>query len=177
MKTVKLAACLLLLLPLPGQPRDSDRDQPIHVEADQLELREKEGISIYQGNVKLVQGTLEIESDRLVIHFNQDNELTLMEMTGDLAKMRQIDNDGQPLYGEAEQIDYSEKDGLLIMRRSAYLDRAGDDIRSELIRFNTATSGIEAGGEQSSDRVRMVIKPRNDANGDSTAGGAADGND
>ena len=60
------------------------------------------------------------------------------------------------------------------MRRSAYLDRAGDDIRSELIRFNTATNGIEAGGEQSDDRVKMVIKPRSAANGGSAADDASD---
>ena len=170
MKTASYLVCLLLLLPLSSHSMDSDRDQPIHVEADQLELREKEGISIYEGNVKLVQGSLEIESDRLVVHFNANNELTLMEMTGKLATFRQLDNDQRPLYGEAEQIDYSESEGLLIMRRSAYLDRAGDDIRSELIRYNTVTRGIEAGGEQSSDRVKMVIKPGNPANDNNATG-------
>ena len=170
MKKVSFLACLLSVLPLSLSAMDSDREQPIHVEADQLELREKEGISIYQGNVKLVQGSLEIESDRLVIHFDADNNLALMEMTGKLATFRQLDNDQQPLYGEAEQIDYDESRGLLIMRRSAYLDRAGDDIRSELIRFNTTTNGIEAGGEQSNDRVKMVIKPRSPENGDDATG-------
>ena len=123
MKRVSFLACLLGLLPFSLPAMDSDREQPIHVEADQLELREKEGISIYEGNVKLVQGSLEIESDRLVIHFDADSNLTLMEMTGQLATFRQLDNDRQPLYGEAEQIDYDESKGLLIMRRSAYLDR------------------------------------------------------
>jgi len=51
----------------------------------------------------------------------------------------------------------------LIMRQSAYLDRAGDVIRSDLIRLNTLTNGIEAGDSQSDKPVKMVIKPRKPA--------------
>jgi lipopolysaccharide export system protein LptA len=167
MKTVKPIALLTLLLPglllglLPLQSiaLDSDREQAIEVEADRLEVREQENISIYEGNVKLVQGSLNISSDRLVIHFNDANELTLMEMTGQPARFRQLDNERQEMLGEAQQIDYTESESLLLLRRSAYLKHAGDEIRSDLIRFNTDTNGIEAGGTQSDERVKMVIKP------------------
>ena len=167
MKTVKPIALLTLLLPglllglLPLQSiaLDSDREQAIEVEADHLEVREQENISIYEGNVKLVQGSLNISSDRLVIHFNDANELTLMEMTGQPARFRQLDNERQEMLGEAQQIDYTESESLLLLRRSAYLKHAGDEIRSDLIRFNTDTNGIEAGGTQSDERVKMVIKP------------------
>ena len=162
MKTVSPIALLflLLLLPLQATALDSDRDQPIEVEADRLEVREQENISIYEGNVKLVQGSLNISSDRLVIHLNDANEITLMEMTGQPARFRQLDNQQQEMLGEAEQIDYTETESLLLLRRSAHLDHAGDVIRSDLIRFNTDTNGIEAGGGQSDERVKMVIKPR-----------------
>lgn len=174
MKTVNPIALVLLLVTLPCAALDSDREQPIHVEADRLEVREQENVSIYEGNVKLVQGSLEINSERLVIHFNAANELTLMEMTGKPATLRQLDNQQQELYGEAEQIDYSEVKSLLIMRQSAFLDHAGDTIKSDLIRLNTATNGIEAGGTQTDERVKMVIKPRNSApaNAPTTEAGA-----
>ena len=103
MKTVNPLALLLLLLLLPLRlaALDSDGDQPIEVEADRLEVRELENISIYEGKVKLVQGSLVINSDRLVIHFNDANELTLMEMTGTPAKFRQLDNDQREMRGQA----------------------------------------------------------------------------
>jgi lipopolysaccharide export system protein LptA len=160
MKTVNPIALLLLLLPLQSIAMDSDRDQVIEVEADRLEVREQERISIYEGNVKLVQGSLNISSDRLVIHFNDANELTLMEMTGQPARFRQLDNERQEMVGEAEQIDYTESESLLLLRGSAYLRHVDDVIKSDLIRFNTDTNGIEAGGTQSDERVKMVIKPR-----------------
>ena len=168
MKTVDSIVYLLLLmlLPLHCWAMDSDRDQPINIEADQLEIREQENVSIYQGNVLLVQGSLRINSDRMVIHFNEDSELTLMEMTGNPAKFQQLDNAQQQIRGEAEQIDYSDVDSLLILRRKASLDQAGKVITSDLIRVNTATSGLEAGGAQSDVRTTIVIPPRKAATPD-----------
>jgi lipopolysaccharide export system protein LptA len=123
-------------------------------------VREQENISIYVGNVKLVQGSLHVNSDRLVIHFNDAKELTLIEMTGKPATLRQLDNLQQQIFGEAEQIDHSEAESTIIMRRSACLDQDGDIIRSDLIRLNTATNAIEAGGSESKERVTMVINPQ-----------------
>jgi lipopolysaccharide export system protein LptA len=163
MKKVRTVVYLFLLLPLHCWAADSDRDQPINIEADQLEIREQENISIYQGNVQLVQGSLRINSDRLVIHFNEDNELTMMEMTGNLAKFQQLDNAQQLIRGEAEQIDYSDLDSLLILRRRASLDQDGKVINSDLIRYDTATNSLEAGGAQSDVRTTVVIPPRKTA--------------
>ena len=161
MKTANpFALLLLLLLPLQSVALDSDRNQPIEVEADRLEVREQENISIYEGNVKLVQGSLVITSDLLVIHFNDANELTLMEMSGQPAHFRQLDNQQQEMLGEAEQIDYTESRSLLEMRRSARFRHAGDEIQGELIRINTETNAIEARGGETEGRVKMVIKPR-----------------
>ncbi len=162
MKTANVLAILLLLLPLQSVALDSDRNQPIEVEADRLEVREQENISVYEGNVKLVQGSLVITSDLLVMHFNDANELTLMEMSGQPALFRQLDNEQNEMLGEAQQIDYTESSSLLEMRRSAYFRHAGNEIRGELILINTETNSIEAGGTNTDDRVKMVIKPRPD---------------
>ena len=71
------------------------------------------------GNVTLVQGSLEINADRVVIHFNEANELILMEMTGTPATFRQLDDDQQEILGEALQIDYTQSESLLELRNSA----------------------------------------------------------
>ena len=164
MKIVRTLSILLLLLPLRLAALDSDGDQPIEVEADRLEVREQESISIYEGKVKLVQGSLVINSDRLVIHFNDANELTLMEMTGTPARFRLLDNEQREMKGQAEQIDYTESKSLLELRRSARFDHAGDTIESDLIRVNTENNNIEAGSTQSEERVKMLIKPKQNAN-------------
>lgn len=163
MGIVRTLALLVLLLPCQLWALSTDRDQPIEVEADELEVRELERISIYLGNVKLVQGSLEINADRVVLHFNEANDLTLMEMTGTPATLRQLDDNQQEFRGEAKQIDYTQSDSMLILRDSARLSQAGDTIESDLIRINTQNNSLQAGSIESEQRVKMLIQPKQDA--------------
>jgi len=159
--------CALLLLLLPGQlwALATDGEQPIEVEADELEVRDKEKISIYLGNVTLVQGSLEISADRVVIHFNEANELILMKMTGTPATFRQLNDDQQEILGEALQIDYTQSESLLELRDSARISQAGDIIESDLIRINTESSSMQAGSAESDQRVKMLIQPKQSSTG------------
>ena len=45
---------LLLLVPLTAAALSTDRDQPIELEADQAELDNSTGVSVYSGNVRFV---------------------------------------------------------------------------------------------------------------------------
>jgi len=163
MKIVKAVALFLLLLPTQLWALASDGDQQIEVEANSLEVREAENISIYEGNVNLVQGSLQISCDRMVIHFNDANELQLIEMTGDPASLRQLDDDQQEMLGQAKQIDYIEAQSLIELRGTARFDHAGDIIEGDLIRINTESNAIQAGSSESDRRVKMLIKPRQDS--------------
>lgn len=151
---------LSLLLPLQLQALSSDSEQAIEVEADRLEVRDAERISIYEGNVSLVQGSLQIHSDRLVIHFGAAGELLLMEMSGSPARFRQLDEAQQELVGEAAQIDYMESESTLELRGKARFRHAGDSIESNLIRINTENNAISAGSNQADERVKMLIQPK-----------------
>ena len=151
---------LLCCLPLPCWALPGDSEQPIEVEADRLEVRDEDNLSIYQGNVRLLQGSLEITSDRLVIHFNDQRELVLMEMTGSPARFRQLDDERREMLGEAQQINYTEPESMLELLRSARFSHAGDTIEGERIRIDTERNSIEAGGEDDEQRVKMLIQPR-----------------
>ncbi|MCP4433159.1 MAG: lipopolysaccharide transport periplasmic protein LptA [Gammaproteobacteria bacterium] len=139
---------------------DGDRDQPIQVEADTLEIRDDENISIYSGNVSLIQGSMQIRSDRLVIHFNDENELLLLEMTGNPATFRQLSNDNKEMFGQADKLDYHEPKSLLILSGSARFDNNGDTIEGSSIRINTISDYIEASSSKPDERVRVVIQPK-----------------
>ncbi len=165
MKTVKPALLLLLLTAVNGAAAlSTDSEQPIAVEADSLEVRDGENISIYRGNVKLRQGSLEIDSDQLVIRFNEKRELETMEMTGRPARFRQLDDERQEMLGQALQINYTESRSLLELFDEARFSHAGDTIESDLIRVNTDDNSIEAGGDNASERVKMLIQPRQGSN-------------
>lgn len=162
-RTASLLALLLMLAPAGVRALGSDSEQPISVEADSLEVRDQENVSIYQGNVSLTQGSLEISSDRLVIHFDESRDLVLLEMTGTPARFRQLDDEQQEMVGEARQINYAGSGALLELIDEARFTHAGDTIESSRIRINTRDNSIQAGSEDSGERVKMVIQPKSGA--------------
>lgn len=155
-----LVIALLLSTPLSLFAASSDREQPIQVEADKLEVRDDDNISTYSGNVRLIQGSLGIRSDLLVIHFDDNNDLVLMEMTGTPATFRQLNDDNQEMLGQADKIDYRQAESLLILQGNASFNNNGDTIKSSSIRINTENDHIEALSPEPDQRVRVVIQPK-----------------
>lgn len=162
MKTASLpiVALALALLPITLLGASNDKKQPIQVEADSLEIRDSDNISIYSGNVRLAQGSLLIHSDRLVMHFNDEKELVLMEMTGKPATFRQLNDEQNEMLGQADKLVYHETESLLVLQGNARFSNKGDTIESSSIRINTETDYIEAASTEPDERVRMIIQPK-----------------
>ncbi|GBF29924.1 lipopolysaccharide export system protein LptA [bacterium MnTg03] len=150
---------LILLLPLQLFALSSDQQQPIQVEADSLEIRDQENISIYTGNVLMNQGSLEISCEQLTLHFDDQKEIILMEMTGAPATYRQLDDDKQELNGQADQMQYRQSESILVMTGNARFIYKGNKIESNIIRISTDNQGIQAGSSETDDRVKMLIQP------------------
>ena len=161
-KQIFAIVLLLVLSPLQAYAAATDKKQPIHIEADSLEVRDDDNISIYSGNVRLEQGSLLMKADRLVIYFNAEKDLELMEMTGSPATFRQLDDDNREMLGEADKLDYHESKSLLVLEGNARFSSDGDTIESSSIRINTENDNIEAASPEADKRVRMVIQPKPD---------------
>lgn len=157
-KTLALLVALTCALPLVALT--SDREQPINIEADKLEIDESRHISIYQGNVQMQQGSLQIQANRIILHFNADNELQWMEIKGKPARFQQLNDQQQQLNGSALNIDYHQAESLMEMRGNARFNSDQDSLESEHIRINTSNNVLEAGDADGKGRVRMLIQPR-----------------
>ena len=44
-------------------------DEPIQIESDRLEVRDKESMAIFSGNVSVVQGTTLLKSGKMTVHY------------------------------------------------------------------------------------------------------------
>jgi lipopolysaccharide export system protein LptA len=150
---------LYSLVPLQASALSSDAQQPIHVEADSLEVREVEKISIYSGKVSLKQGSLEIQGELLTLYFNDKKEITKMILTGNPATFRQLDDQQQEIRGRAEQMEYRQSKSTFILLNNAQLTHLGDTIESNRIKIDSVTGSVVAGSKNTDDRVRMLIQP------------------
>ena len=94
----KLLLICLLLTQIIGvnnaMARSDDRDKPIHITADTAELNDKTGISIYRGDVKMVQGTTILTGDIVTIHSNEATVEKVISI-GNLATYQETTDDGE----------------------------------------------------------------------------------
>ena len=158
---MRLTALLLLCLPALACALASDRDQPITIEADRATFKEKENISIYQGNVYLNQGTLRLYGNTMTVT-TKDDHIEKAVLTGNPATMLQRP-DGQDIdqHAEARRMEYQAADGLMILTGAARVWQTdGKELRSEKIIYdinrNTANAGESGGG----DRVHITLQPK-----------------
>ena len=63
----------------------TDKDQPIEIEADTADLDNKKGVTIYRGNVVLIQGSVRMTGDIMTVYF-KDDELDILIMEGKPAR-------------------------------------------------------------------------------------------
>ena len=136
---------LLLCLPALAYGLAADRDQPITIEADKATLKEKEGVSIYQGNVYLTQGTLKLHGDTLTVHTKADH-VDKAVLTGNPATFLQRP-DGQDVDQHAEAA-------------ARVWQTDGKEFRSEKIIYDITKNTVNAGGSIGGDRVHITLQPK-----------------
>ena len=139
---------------------ESDASQPVYIDSNTASYNDKKGISIYTGNVITVQGSLHIESDKLVVYL-KNGDVDKMVFTGKPAKFRQLPGKGKEMiYGEGLTGEYYPSQNKLILIEEAVVSQGNTRSASRIITYDSKNSLIKA-GEKSSDskRVHSVFKP------------------
>ena len=151
-------ALLLLLLPVTGWGLTSDRSQPVNIEADKATVNEKTGYSVYEGNVKVQQGTLVLQGSKMTVQL-KDNSIDTFVLTGDPATSRQRpDGEESDQHAEARRIEFYAKDDRIILLENARVWRSDvKELRSDRIVFDLKSDTFNAGSDQPGDRVFITL--------------------
>ena len=136
--------------------RSADNDEPILISADTAELNDKTGISIYRGDVKMVQGTRILTGD-IVTVYSVDDEVKKVNSVGQLATYQETTDDGDIVYSEAEEMIFYRDEEKVEMFRKGKVTQEDNTIRSDYILYMSEEGFIDTGTDQ--DRVNIVIQP------------------
>jgi lipopolysaccharide export system protein LptA len=139
---------------------ESDSDQPIIIDSNTATYDDVTATSTYIGNVISVQGSIHVNSDKLVVYFvNGDAEKLVF--TGNKAKFKQTPSEGgEDITGEALTGEFYPKTNLLVLINDATVWQGNTTYSSDYIQYDIKTSLVKA-GEKSSDskRVHVILKP------------------
>ena len=155
---------LLLALSLPAYAEKADRDKPVHLEADNVTLDDIKKVSVFEGNVLLIQGTLMLRADRVEARQNDDG-LQTVSARGNPANFRQKrDSVDEYIEGFASQVEYDSVQSILRLIGDARLRKGGDEIRGNQITYDAKTEFYKVVGQEgaagTSGRVRVIIQPK-----------------
>ena len=124
---------------------ESDPDQPITIDSNTATYDDVTATSIYTGNVISIQGSIRVNSDKLVVYFVEGDAEKLV-FTGNKAKFKQTPNPGaEDITGEALTGEYYPKKNLLKLIDDATVWQGTATYTSDLIEYDSKRSIVKAG--------------------------------
>lgn len=155
-----VALALLSALHASAWALKSDRDQPIHLEADNVELDDRQGISVYRGNVVITQGTMRITGDQVTVYTKPNGDLDHAVSVGKPATYQQRpDNKPEDVRARALTMEYFADKDTVILTDEARLWQGPNTFTSKKIIYDVANDHVDAGKDTGGSRVRITIHP------------------
>lgn len=150
-------ACALVTTPVAALP--DDRDQPIRIEADEALRDEKQGFTRYEGNVKMDQGSLHIEADRITVYHDQRQADRIIAEGSPASLQQQPEPDKGLVKAQAGMIEYFKSEDRIRLSQRANIEQEGSIVTGDSIDYYITEQLVRADSDKSREdsRVQVVI--------------------
>jgi lipopolysaccharide export system protein LptA len=158
-----LACLAAMLVAAPAGAASTDRQQPMSLDADnQDSLLTDDGRSLFRGNVRVQQGTLDIRADLGSVSY-RGGEIAVIEFTGSPATLFQRQDDGTPLTVRANSITYDLQADRAVATGGVTIEQPRGTMSGERLVYDLKTGQVTGGLNDDGSpagRVRLVLQPR-----------------
>lgn len=147
----------------------ADRDKPMMIEADRMAVDDRNKVQTFEGRVKIVKGTFELQAAKVVVTQDAEGYQKTVATSGEggLSRFRQK-REGRDEYvdGEAERIEYFNRTDKAQLFLRAHMKNGEDEVRGQYIEYDgytesyLVTNGPNASVSKGEGRVRAVIQPK-----------------
>ena len=155
----RAAALAALLLSGPVWALESDRNQPIEIEADQGSLDQGSQSTVFSGNVQIRQGSMYINAARVEVNKDASGNQNMKASGKPVTFGQQLEKQGM-VKGQANEVRYTSQTGIVTLSGNAKVERGSDMARGHTIIYNTRTEVYTVSGGNKG-RVSVVIQPQN----------------
>ncbi|MCK5894822.1 MAG: lipopolysaccharide transport periplasmic protein LptA [Endozoicomonadaceae bacterium] len=140
----------------------SDRKKPIHISSDSADIDNKNGISIYRGNVIITQGTTKLTGDIITLYSQNHQIQKVVSQGGEKqAYFEEEQNAKSLLKAWGQTIKYHFDSDRIELIKQARLEQKNDIFTGDLIEYNQQNQIVNAKSENNRQgkRVEMIIQP------------------
>jgi lipopolysaccharide export system protein LptA len=137
-----------------------DREKPIYIESRTAVREEKKGVTVYEGDVTIEQGSILIKGDKVTV-YTANRQVERIVCVGDPAYYEQKPNaEDPPVVARARTIEYMLATDLVHLVEDASLEQQGTTLTGDRIDYDIKEEVVKARGDASGkERIRMVIPP------------------
>jgi len=151
-----LAACGL------AQAKQTDRNQPININASAFAGSQDSGKITFTGSVTMDQGTFHADGAQATGYTDpgDTSQWQRVVLTGSPAHFRQTQDNGTLVHGQAATIDYRVSENTVILTGNASVVQQGrGEFHGDRLVYNTDTGEIQ-GTPPAGGRVHITLQPR-----------------
>jgi lipopolysaccharide export system protein LptA len=128
----------------------ADKDLPVEVTADQLNVNQNDGTAIFTGNVIVIQGEMRLTAPRLQVEYGTEDqsEIESLHATGGVTMV------SGPEAAEAQEAVYTVAAGEVVLTGDVLLTQKGSTMSGQqlFVNLDTGTGRMEG-------RVKTILLP------------------
>lgn len=153
-----VAAMTMFGVSIPAFALETDRQQPLEVNADTTDGTLGDGMATLQGNVEIRQGSLLIRANVAEVE-KVDGKVRRFELNGTPVHLQQEIEDEGVVMAEALKIDYEVATGIVTLTGSADVTHPQYNISGEVLEYDMNTQHFKGSGGDSNGRIRIRLDP------------------
>ena len=153
-----MTASLLLAMPGLLLALETDRQQPLEVNADSTDGSLGDGIATLKGNVEIRQGTMLIRSDIAEVE-KVDGRVRKFELNGSPVHLQQEIEEEGLVTAEARKVEYMVATGIVTLTGEADVIHPQYHISGEILEYDMNTQHFQGSGGDSNGRIRIRLEP------------------
>jgi lipopolysaccharide export system protein LptA len=149
-----------MLASLSAAALPSDKNQPVSITADTAHLDKSTGISIFQGNIKLTQGSSVLNAEKLTVWMDKSNQVLKAVATGKQVNYQTLPDPNKPPFtATAQMIQYIPPQNKIILTGNAKAVQGPNTYSAPQITYQIDQETVVSSASKEG-RTTIVITPQ-----------------
>jgi lipopolysaccharide export system protein LptA len=157
--TICLILSLTLVTTMHGKLLAQDR-VPVYLNADNISVNQKNGVSVYRGNVRLKRGTMRVKADNATVR-QTGNRILSVDASGSPVVMRRKEPEtNRFITVRGQQLVFDASTNIVTVRGNVITTRGRDTLRSDKLIYQIDKNHVIAEHDSPQSPVSADLRPR-----------------
>jgi lipopolysaccharide export system protein LptA len=136
----------------------ADRDKPIEIEADSMTVDDAKSSSTYTGDVILIQGTLIIHAEELIVRQDKQGFKHSTSLGNPTTFRQKMEGTDKYIQGKAERIEYDGHMDKIHLYKNAEVKRGQDIVVGDYITYDANAEIAQAMSSSKNKNIKSRTK-------------------